>query len=443
MSVPPVVTTPLLTLQRVGWLGLGESRTFMVDALGGFHSLREQIAQELGPEAEADMIQRAGYASAQRFVAAGLRSGDLTGDEAGFRNALALLGMAGYGRFAVTDLRFADRWARVALEQGIEGWMFRETGSRATPSCDYVRGILAGTMQALWAASQESLESAGEGSAAGSGDIALSGESDAEVSCVESSCIAAGEETCQFVLGPAPLLSADGLAPMSLANSSVRETLMRLNRQLEQILDSSRKDSLTKLYNRAFFETALRQRIGYAKRRSDVVSLAIIDIDSFKSINDTYGHSTGDRVLRQVARSLEQQARENDVVARLGGDEFVWLMPATPGEAALNVAQRLRGTLSELGASAGANVTVSIGVAGYPHDAGSHSELFDRADIALFAAKRAGRNREMRYDREAHAGESMPGGATSSTANGRHASDSDAEDDLPPFPPRKLKKVRY
>ena len=172
---------------------------------------------------------------------------------------------------------------------------------------------------------------------------------------------------------------------------------LRLNRQLEQILDTSRKDSLTKLYNRSHFEQSLRQRIGYAKRRSDVVSLAIIDVDSFKSINDSQGHSVGDRVLRQVARTLENQAREDDVVARLGGDEFVWLMPATVGETALLVAQRLRKTIADLAPTIGFGVNVSIGVASYPQDAGSPNELYEHADAALFSAKRAGRDQAIRY----------------------------------------------
>ncbi len=356
--------------------------------MGGFFSLREQMAQELGPEAEAEMVQRAGFASAERFITAGRDSGELTADEAGFHRALGLISTAGYGQFRAAEVRFDQRFARVAVEGSLEGWIYRESGTRPTAVCDFVRGLLAGTMHFLaQSAIVEELDDEGD----------VDTEDGVDISCIETSCVAAGEESCLFVLGTANSLLADGLQPAPMAHSSVRETLLRLNRQLEQILDSSRKDPLTKLYNRSYFESALRQKIGYAKRRSDVVSLAIIDIDYFKTINDTQGHTVGDRVLRQIARHLEIQARENDVVARLGGDEFVWLMPATTGDVALAVAQRLRRTLEDIHTNIGFSVSASIGVANYPTDATSPSDLFERADTALFASKRAGRDRAMKF----------------------------------------------
>jgi diguanylate cyclase (GGDEF)-like protein len=382
-------------MQRLGAFSLGESRVFFMDALGGFFSMREQMAQEIGIEAESEMTQRAGFASAERFVAAGIDSGDLSSDERGFRNALSMLSLAGYGQFNVIEVRFDEHWAKVESENSLEGWMFHETGTRQSASCDFVRGMLAGIMFYLVQSSFASDETpysynelnVTEGEPSRGLDI----------SCVESHCAAAGDDHCQFVIGPASVLTAEGLQPSSTAQSSVRETLLRLNRQLEQILDSSRKDSLTKLYNRTHFESALRQRIGHAKRRSDMVSLGVIDVDKFKSINDTQGHSVGDRVLRQIARCLEQQAREDDVVARIGGDEFVWLMPGTQADSAELVAQRLRKAVEALTPTIGFPISISVGVANYPNDASTPTELYERADIALYSAKRNGRDKVSKF----------------------------------------------
>lgn len=377
--------TPLVSLQKSGWIGLGQSRVFLMDALGGYHTLRELLVQELGLDAEAELFQRAGFASAERLITAGINSGDLTPDAAGFTRAVALFSSGGYGTFTVQDLRFEDQFARITADNSVEGWTFRETATRPASTCDFARGVLAGIMHFLSVAA--------EGDDIGEPDATL----DVRVACVESQCVAAGEEFCHFTVGTSNLLAAEGLQPSLTAHSSVRETLLRLNRQLEQILDSSRKDPLTKLYNRSFFEAALRQKVGYAKRRSDVVSLAVIDIDHFKGINDSQGHMAGDRVLRQIARTLESQARENDVVARLGGDEFIWLMPATPPEAATAVAHRLQRCMLDLSAQVGFECSASIGVAGYPNDAQSPAGLYDSADRALFAAKRAGRDQIVEF----------------------------------------------
>ena len=195
-----------------------------MDALGGFRTLREQIAQELGQEAEADMAQRAGYASAERLVSAGLGSGDITRDEAGFHKALSLITSAGYGYFQATEVRFSDRWARVSVDSSVEGWMFQESGGRISAGCDYTRGLLAGVMHHLTCSGYRNSENSFDSpSAFGS----VSGSSFRSVRLVRhqlhrASCIATGEEICQFVLGPAALLLADGFTPIYAQQSSVR-----------------------------------------------------------------------------------------------------------------------------------------------------------------------------------------------------------------------------
>lgn len=355
----------------------------LLEGLGGYHSLREQIAQEVGAESEADICQRAGFASAERLVSAGLAGEHLTPDAAGFRQAVSLFGAAGYGSFDVQEVRFNEGWARVVSRDSFEGWIYRENGTRTGTACDMARGVLAGIMYFLRSAS---------------GDEALEDSGPDPIGCVETNCIANGEEACIFVVGSLSRLLSEGLRPAEAAQNSVRETLLRLNRQLEEILDSSRKDALTNLYNRSYFETVLRQRIGFAKRRSDLISLAVIDIDHFKVVNDTHGHTAGDRALRHLARILEAQARDNDTVARLGGDEFVWLMPATPGTSAVAVAQRIRRHLEDMRDELGFSLTISVGISNYPKDALTPGALLESADRALYSAKNAGRNRIALFD---------------------------------------------
>lgn len=369
----------ILGLRKPGWVDAGGSRVFLMDAQGGLFSYRDQLAQEVGIEAEAEICHRAGFSSAERIIGALLQSGSIVPDDAGVRYGVSLLGLGGYGNFAVEELDFDGAWARITATDSIEGWMFHENGTRHGNTCDFARGYLGGLMNLLRQAS-------------GDGSVASDVEDSDPITCVETSCIAAGDEVCTFVVGQTSELVAKGFTPATVVQSSIRETLMRLNRQLEHILDHSRKDHLTNLYNRSFFEAALRQRIGFAKRRSDVVSLAVIDVDHFKQVNDTQGHAIGDRVLRQLAHILENQARENDIVARLGGDEFVWLMPATPPEAAASVTRRISVYLEAMRGEIGFPLTVSVGVAGYPRDAAQPAELVEAADNALYVAKEEGRN---------------------------------------------------
>ena len=178
----------------------------------------------------------------------------------------------------------------------------------------------------------------------------------------------------------------------------MRETLLRLNRQLEDVLEAAQKDPLTGLYNRAYFESAVRRRVEFAHRRTDTVAVALIDVDRFKEVNDTQGHGMGDLALQQIARLLASQGRETDVIARYGGDEFSLLMPGTSAEAALIVADRIR-HLVEAQNVAGIPLTLSIGIATCPMDATSLPALIELADEAMYRAKDAGGNAVRRYAR--------------------------------------------
>ena len=158
-------------------------------------------------------------------------------------------------------------------------------------------------------------------------------------------------------------------------------------REAEQLREQADRDPLTGLHNRR-----------YLAREHDPagpVSLAVVDLDHFKSINDRYGHHVGDRVLMRVAVLLVEQLRVEDLVARTGGEEFVVLMPRTGETAALAVCERLRAALraepwDDL--AAGLELTASIGVVSAP-EGGDLDALARVADDRLYTAKRKGRDR--------------------------------------------------
>jgi diguanylate cyclase (GGDEF)-like protein/PAS domain S-box-containing protein len=164
--------------------------------------------------------------------------------------------------------------------------------------------------------------------------------------------------------------------------------------QLERL---ARTDVLTSLGNRRdFYEQAARE-IAHARRHGDPLCLLLMDIDHFKKINDGFGHAAGDEVLRKLSRSLGAALRETDLPARLGGEEFAVIMPRTPTEAAVAVAERLRHTLEhtavELDDGQTLRFTVSIGVSTWEPTDPNVDATLQRADEALYRAKHQGRNR--------------------------------------------------
>ena len=156
-------------------------------------------------------------------------------------------------------------------------------------------------------------------------------------------------------------------------------------------------DSLTGLHNRRFFEAQLNLELERAKRSDQPVGLVTLDIDHFKSVNDTYGHPGGDRVLIQVAEQIRAAARAGDVVARYGGEEFAVLMPGITGHELTAAADRLRIAVNsrpmEVNPQVTLAVTVSAGAVSWPANGATAQDLVAVADRALYAAKRAGRNR--------------------------------------------------
>lgn len=160
------------------------------------------------------------------------------------------------------------------------------------------------------------------------------------------------------------------------------------------------RDSMTALYNHTTTKQLMETEIARAHRSGSVLSLAALDIDHFKNVNDTYGHAVGDRVIKALARLLRQRLRSVDVIGRMGGEEFAAILPDTPVDEAEMVFNQIREAFSDIRfhTDGGAfSVTISCGVAQFPdHD--TATMLSDAADKALYAAKHAGRNQVVRAE---------------------------------------------
>jgi diguanylate cyclase (GGDEF)-like protein/PAS domain S-box-containing protein len=168
----------------------------------------------------------------------------------------------------------------------------------------------------------------------------------------------------------------------------------------DQLAHLAHHDALTGLFNRRRFEQELALQVAYAQRYEAELSVLLVDVDDFKTINDTHGHRVGDEVIASVATTLRDRLRLNDVVARLGGDEFAVLLPSTGGAEAAYVAEQLRAAIASKAHGDGERlrVTASIGVAASHHGRTSADDLLADADIAMYEAKEAGRDRVMRFD---------------------------------------------
>jgi diguanylate cyclase (GGDEF)-like protein len=167
--------------------------------------------------------------------------------------------------------------------------------------------------------------------------------------------------------------------------------------RFSSIKDMAIYDTLTNVHNRRYFD----ERIGAETKKSFLsgtpLSLVMVDIDYFKNVNDTYGHTQGDKVLCKIASLLKNSVRKDDTVARYGGEEFVLILPGAKLEVTSMIAERIRRlietTLFEVGQTQ-IHLTISLGISNLPsHRARSEEELIKMADHALYNAKREGRNR--------------------------------------------------
>jgi diguanylate cyclase (GGDEF)-like protein len=187
------------------------------------------------------------------------------------------------------------------------------------------------------------------------------------------------------------------LAPtMSLGSFSL---LIKLDHAHEQLRLISNVDDLTGAYNRRYFTERLRAEVERSARSGFTFSLALIDIDNFKAVNDQHGHLAGDEVLRRLAQTCMAQVRSTDTFARFGGEEFAVLLPQTDTAHALQWLERLRQHVAQLrvelpGGTIGATVSIGLATTGKPAQlaAAEINAVLRVADEALYRAKRAGKN---------------------------------------------------
>lgn len=186
--------------------------------------------------------------------------------------------------------------------------------------------------------------------------------------------------------------------PVAIGSITYRLAI-QLHKQKELLQRLSRIDGLTGLYNRHYWETRVGDLLAQVRRHPQPLSLILLDVDHFKTINDTYGHSVGDQVLQQIARQLQANLRETELLGRYGGEEFALVLPNTGVDAALATAERLRLTIAQSGfceqeqsGQQQLRCTVSLGVATWQEGFSDYASWIRAADHALYQAKHQGRN---------------------------------------------------
>ena len=190
------------------------------------------------------------------------------------------------------------------------------------------------------------------------------------------------------------LLTAAQLLGLGLANRLMQRRALASNKELKQLATT---DDLTELYNRRFLDEYLHVHFSMAQRSGDSFAFIAIDLDHFKQVNDSLGHTAGDRVLQCVARCLQREGGSNDLPVRMGGEEFLVVIPQVNVDQARKAGEAIRICVesfpwkTELKADAA--ITVSVGVAVFPDHGDDVEGLLEAADSALYASKRAGRNR--------------------------------------------------
>lgn len=167
-----------------------------------------------------------------------------------------------------------------------------------------------------------------------------------------------------------------------------RYFLLSGNEEKEFLVDLAVRDGLTGLFNRRYFNELILVETNRLKRSPAALSLLMLDIDNFKNYNDTQGHPAGDVLLKNAAKVFKNSVRPSDIVCRYGGEEFVVILPQTDKAASKIVAERLRVQVGLY-----LPTTVSIGIASLPEDASEITALIDKADGALYQAKKTGKNK--------------------------------------------------
>ncbi len=209
------------------------------------------------------------------------------------------------------------------------------------------------------------------------------------------------QQNCTFM----PVREADGeVSAVAVTVNDVTDVAVyqsMLKQAMAKLEESSSRDGLTGVYNRRFTEARLLEEIGRVERyQAETFSVILLDLDHFKQINDTHGHLGGDEVLCEVVARVRNVLRDTDVFGRYGGEEFLLMLPQTGREGAVAAAERIRKSIASspiLYNEVPINATGSLGVATYEVGAPKVERVKAQADLALYASKRAGRNRVTFY----------------------------------------------
>lgn len=179
------------------------------------------------------------------------------------------------------------------------------------------------------------------------------------------------------------------------------ESALRQNQKKDDLREKATKDSLTGLYNHALLLESLEKEIVKQERNNESISFVMLDIDYFKKVNDTYGHTIGDDVLRELSKILQKEIRSTDIPGRYGGEEFGVVLPGITREDTLNLSEHIRDTIEKYVFSANiSNIKATISAGFYFKTADNSicsEEMVKCADEALYKAKQSGRNRVMEW----------------------------------------------
>jgi len=208
--------------------------------------------------------------------------------------------------------------------------------------------------------------------------------------------------------------SAQEIETMNLSLASIKnyfeaaKAVIESRTLMDKLRDSSLRDGATRLYNRRFLEEFIDKSSEQALRSHITYAILMIDIDYFKMVNDTYGHDSGDIVIKTLAEILQENIRKADLAIRYGGEEFLVLLYNTTPEGAVQVAEKIRTRFNEKKFQFGSDTvakTLSIGVSHFPSQADSIWKVIKYADLALYEGKHTGRNRVIEFESSMHSGD--------------------------------------
>lgn len=194
-------------------------------------------------------------------------------------------------------------------------------------------------------------------------------------------------------VGPAAAARLEEARPVAEAVGDAMSLALSNAALRDQLRNQALRDGLTTLYNRRFLEEVLVRLCVESEQRRSSIAMIMLDLDHFKKLNDTHGHTMGDTVLREVAAAILTSLRATDVACRYGGEELVILLPDCPLEIAIGKAEQIRSRITNLSFETGVTVTASLGVGALPDTSNSAQSLLASADAALYRAKTMGRNR--------------------------------------------------